>query len=102
VPAERFRGTDSILFSNAAVVYFLIPDMKKILEFNDSNRLLRSVKYDLDQPEYVAGCKALGLIAHLITIPLWCTIEDKMLHVLDSSSYYEELIEYLQECFIGE
>ena len=72
--------------------------MKKFLEFNDSNRLLRSVKYDLDQPEYVTGCKALGLIAHLITIPLWCTIEDKMLHVLDSSSYYEELIEYLQEC----
>jgi hypothetical protein len=99
VPVERFRGNRfNVLFSNAAAVYFLIPDMKKSLEFNDSNRLLKSVKYYLDQPEYVAGCKALGLIAHLITIPLWCTIEDTMLHVLDSCSYYGELIDYLQEC----
>lgn len=99
VPIQRFRGNRfNILFTNAAAVYFLIPKIKEFLIYNDTNRLLKSVKFDMNNPEFVAGCKALGLIAFLITTPLWCTIEDKLLHILDACPYYEEIITYLEEC----
>jgi hypothetical protein len=52
----------------------------------------------MNKPEFVAGCKALGLIAFLVTTPLWCTIKDKLLHILDACPYYEEIITYLEEC----
>ena len=68
---ERFRGNRfNILFSNAAGVYYLISKLKEFLQGNDTNRLLKSVKSDINKHEYVAGCKALGLIAFLITVPL--------------------------------
>lgn len=71
VPIQRFRGNIfNILFTNAAAVYFLIPKIKEFLMYNDSNRLLKSVKFDMNKPEFVAGCKALGLIAFLVTTPL--------------------------------
>lgn len=99
VPIQRFRGNIfNILFTNAAAVYFLIPKIKEFLMYNDSNRLLKSVKFDMNKPEFVAGSKALGLIAFLVTTPLWCTIEDKLLHILDACPYYEEIITYLEEC----
>ena len=93
VPIQRFRGNIfNILFTNAAAVYFLIPKIKEFLMYNDSNRLLKSVKFDMNKPEFVAACKALGLIAFLVTTPLWCTIEDKLLHILDACPYYEEIM----------
>ena len=95
IPIERFRGNRfNILFSNAAGVYFMISKLKEFLQHNDNNRLLKSVKFDIHKHEYVAGCKALGLIAFLITVPLWQVIEDKSIHILDSSIYYREIIEF--------
>lgn len=97
LPLERFRGNRfNILFSNAAAVYFLLPKITEFLQGNDSNRLLKSIKFDISKPEFVAGCKALGLIAYFITIPLWCSIEDKEIHILDFCIYYQELLEYLE------
>ncbi|CAC5398047.1 unnamed protein product [Mytilus coruscus] len=66
------------------------------LSSNDSNRLLKSVKFDVNKNVFVAGCKALGLIAYLITVPLWQVIEDKTIHILDISVYYKEIIEYIE------
>jgi len=71
LPIERLRGNRfNILFSNAAGVYFLISKLKEFLQRNDTNRLLKSVKFDINKHEYGTGCKALGLIAFLITVPL--------------------------------
>ena len=79
VPIQRIRGNRfNILLTNAAAVYFLIPKIKEFLIYNDSNRLLKSVKFDMNKPEFVAGCTTLGLIAFLVNTPLWCTIEDKL------------------------
>lgn len=97
MPIERFRGNRfNILFSNAASVYFLISKLKEFLQGNDTNRLLKSVKFDINKHEYVAGWKALGLIAFLITVPLWQVIEDRTIHVLDSSIYYREILEFME------
>ena len=60
MPIERFKGNRfNILFSNAAGVYFLIPKIKEFFHGNDSNRLLKSVKFDVNKNELIAGCKAL-------------------------------------------
>ena len=71
IPIERFRGNRfNILFTNAAGVYFHSSKIKQFLQSNDSNRLLKSVKFDISKNVFVSGCKALGLIAYHITIPL--------------------------------
>ena len=46
--------------------------------------------------EYVAGCKALGLISELVTLPLWEMIENENVHITDSSTVYQELVQYLE------
>ena len=38
--------------------------MNQYLEYGASNHLLQFVKRDLKVPEYLAGCKALGLVSH--------------------------------------
>jgi hypothetical protein len=97
LPIERFKGNRfNILFNNAACVYFLISKLKEFLQGNDTNRLLKSVKFDINKHEYIAGCKALGLIAFLITVPLWQVIENKNIHVLDSSIYYRDILEFME------
>ena len=73
-----------------------MPNIKEFMKGNDSNRLLKSVKFDIDKYQFVAGVKALGLIAYQITIPLWCTIADKDVHILDSCLYFKEIVEYLE------
>ena len=72
IPLEPFRGNRfNILFRNAGAVFFLKEEIKRFLDLESSNRLLAAVKHDINTPEYLAGCKALGLISELITVPLW-------------------------------
>lgn len=102
IPVERYRGNRfNILFQNAAGIYSLLPKMKEFLKGGDTNRLLKSAKFDIEKNPYVAGCTALGLIAYNLTIPLWCFVEDKEIHILDSCVYIEEIIEYLRVFYRG-
>jgi len=98
VPLEPFRGNRfNILFQNAAGVYFLHAKMIELLESMESNRLLASVLHDLKIPEYVAGCKALGLICRFVTMPLWSLIQDKGIHILDMNTRYNDLVTFLKD-----
>ena len=47
------------------------------------NQLLRAVFADIQIPEYVARCKALGLINKVITGPLWQVLECNDVSILD-------------------
>ena len=97
LPLERFSGNRyNILFSSASNVFFLADQMNQYLEFGASNHLLQAVKRDLKVPEYLAGCKALGLVSHLITIPLWSQIENTDISILEIAQYYKELVIYLE------
>ena len=99
LPLERFRGNRfNILFKNAASVFYLAPHLSSFFEGNADNKLLRFVAYDLKVPEYLAGCKALGLISFLVTVPLWCSIEDSSIHLMDICVQYQELVDYLVVC----
>jgi hypothetical protein len=61
LPLQPFRGNRfNILFENAASLAYLSAYRTSFLESNATNRLLKSVLYDLKVPEYVAGCKALA------------------------------------------
>ena len=59
------------------------------------NKLLRAVLADIQVPEFLAGCKALGLINKLVTGPLWRVIESKDVSILDMNTRYRHLL----ECF---
>ncbi len=98
LPIEPFRGNRfNILFSNAAGTFFLSSYLKVFLEDNTPNSLLRSVEHDLGIPEYMAGCKALGLVSFLVTMPLWSSIEDSGIHLMDIGQQYQEVIDFLTE-----
>ena len=86
LPLAPYRGNRfNILFENAAYVFFR-HDMITFLESHNTNLLLKAVLEDLKTPEYIAGVKALGLISCLITVPLWCMIEDKSVSITDIES----------------
>ena len=48
-------------------------------------------------PEFVAGCKALGLVNKIITGPLWRVVESKDLSIVDMNSHYRLLVDCLEE-----
>ena len=70
LPLERFSGNRLTFCFLVLQMYFLADQMNQYLEFDASNCLLQAVKSDLKVPEYLAGCKALGLVSHLIMLPL--------------------------------
>ena len=69
VPLRSFRGTRfNILFQNAGALFFLHSQMKDFLcSYGAGNRLLKSILFDLNTVEFVAGIKALGLLSKFIT-----------------------------------
>ena len=75
VPLAHFVGNRfNILFYDAAGVYFLQDHMIQFIdEVHDvqTNRLLQSVRADLNNPVYIVGCRALGLLDKITTGPLW-------------------------------
>lgn len=95
VPLAQFVGNRfNILFYDAAGVYFLQDHMIRFIDEVhgvQANRLLRSVRADLNNPYYRVGCRALGLIDKIITGPLWRKLRESSLSVLDMSSVYCEM-----------
>ena len=64
-PLAPFRGNRfNILFYDAGVVYYLSTLIKTFFldVWQTPNKLLRAVLADIQVPEFLAGCKALGLI----------------------------------------
>ena len=99
-PLAPFRGNGfNILFYDAGVVYYLAPLISKFLTdvWQTPNKLLRAVLTDVQVPENLAGCKALGLINKIVTGPLWRVIESKDVSILDINIHYRRLLECFEE-----
>jgi E1A/CREB-binding protein len=87
-----FHGHRINLFSMSASGFFFFiffyhrNHFKEFIEvyFNkeDRNRLVSSVYNYVNNPVYLAGCRALGIIDKLLTGPLWRIIEN-VEHILD-------------------
>ena len=71
MPLAAFQGNRfNILFYDGAGVYFLREHMTKYLTTAHGsalNLLLQAVLADLKVPQYLAGCRALGIIDKLVT-----------------------------------
>ena len=59
------------------------------------NQLLRAVCSDMQVPEYLAGCRALGLINKVVTGPLWRVLESSDISILEMNGYYQTLITHI-------
>ena len=95
LPLQPFKGNRfNIVFASAGAVYFLHQEMTEFLEQEKSNPWVLG---DLKIPQYVAGCKALGLISKYITTPLWHLIEDKSVHIMDLAKPCLELTTFLTD-----
>ena len=70
--------------------------MTDVLTGLQTNNLFKSVLFDLKLPLFVAGTKALGLVSRLITVPLWCLIEDKQIHILEMNLVYSKLVDFIE------
>ena len=99
VPLKSYRGSRfNILFSNACSVFYLHEQMTLYLKsVGTSNGLQRSILFDIQVPEFLAGMKTLGLISKYITCPLWCVLENKSVSITDMNSKYLELVTYIED-----
>lgn len=75
IPLAYFVGNRfNIIFYDAVGVYYLHRHMIKYIKNvhgRQANRLLQSVLADLNEPIYISGCRAFGLIDKIVTGPLW-------------------------------
>ena len=103
VPLVPHRGSRfNILFFNAANIYFFHEKMLAYLnERRGLNRLLQSVLADLNEPFFVGGLKALGLISKLITTPFWNLVESKELLMMDMNVHFLALVKYIEDAILN-
>ena len=59
--------------------------------------MLRAVYSDIQVPEYLAGCRALGLINKVVTGPLWRVLESPDISITDMNDYYQVLVSCVDE-----
>ena len=64
IVAPPFRG-------NRFNILLLPFTLDQVVLWQTPNRLLRAVLADIQVPEFLAGCKALGLINKIVTGSLW-------------------------------
>jgi hypothetical protein len=81
-------------------LFFHASEGERILKWRPFKQTiaLRSIKFDMEVPDYLAGCKALGLLSYFITTPLWCLVEDKNVRIMDSAKYYREIVNFIDDC----
>ena len=94
-PLASFRGNRfNILFYDAGAVYYISDVVISFIRdiWQTPNQLLRAVYSDMQVPEYLAGCRALGLINNAVTGPLWRVLESSDISILEMNGYYQTLI----------
>ena len=94
LPLATIKGNRfNIVFHNAAGVYFLREPIAFFLKnvYGTNNKLLQAVLADVSVPEFLAGCRALGLVDKLITGPLWRLLKDKTTTILDLNDRFSTL-----------
>ena len=93
-PLATFRGNRfNILFYDAGALYYIAELVKAFFKdvWQTPNQLLRAVNEDIRVPEYVAGCKALGLINKIVTGPLWRVLESDV-PILEMNNHFQTMV----------
>ncbi len=88
----------NIVLHNASVIYLLHPVMTDFLEKNGT---CQWVLFDLKEPFFIAGCKALSLVNKLITGPLWVLMERKDIHIMELKDFALRLVKCLEDAALN-
>ena len=94
LPLAKFKGNRfNILFHDAGALFYIAPLVVKFLQdvWSTPNQLLRAVLEDIQVPEYLSACKALGLVSKVVTGPLWRLLESGI-SIIKISHYYQSMI----------
>ena len=68
----------NLIFHDGAAVFHHRKDISDFLkDWPDPNLLLQSVKFDIHESAYLAGCRALGIFDKLVTGPFWQLLESE-------------------------
>ncbi|XP_065893139.1 uncharacterized protein [Dysidea avara] len=97
-PLVSFRGNRfNIVFYDAGALYYIAEHVINFFKevWQTPNQLLKAVFSDIQVPEFVAGCRALGLINKIITGPFWRVVECSDVTILEMNSYFDTLIRKL-------
>jgi hypothetical protein len=65
-----------------------------IMEFDQSNMLLKSVLHDLQQPFLVAEVRAFGILSKTIMAPLWRVLECKDVDMAKMNGIYSSMVSF--------
>ena len=93
-----WRGNQfNILFYDAGAVFYISDLVIKFFKevWQTPNQLLRAVLSDIQVPEHLAVCKALGLVNKVVTGPLWRILETSDISILEMNEYFQMLITHL-------
>ena len=95
------RHRFNVLFVDGAAIYYHREHIAQFLEtLPESNKLLLCIKDSIDSPICLAALRALGIIAVLITQPLWQVVEQKDVHIFDLNPQWLHLELSLKELSI--
>ena len=74
-----FRGNRfNIAFYDGGAVYYHREDIREfLLNWCDPNSLLESINFDVNEPVFLAGVRALGIIDQIVTGPYWRLLEQE-------------------------
>ena len=101
-PLIHYKGNRfNVIFANGARVFYLHTHIVDFLQnvWGTPNRLLKAVLEDASNTNYIAGCKALGIIDKVITRPLWRILESDI-HILNIPDYYAKLKTFFSGCTV--
>ena len=86
-------------FYDVGAVYYLSLLIKKFFTevWQTLNQLLKAVLTDVQVLEYIAGCKALGLVNKIIPGPLWLVLESQEISILSMNEKFCHLKSCLEQ-----
>ena len=86
------RHRFNVLFIDGAAIYYHRTHIADFLEtLPESNRLLLCIKDSIQSPICLAALRALGIIAVLVTQPLWRVVERQDIHIFDLNRHWLHL-----------
>ena len=92
------RHRFNVLFVDGAAIYYHRQHIANFLEtLPSSNTLLLCIKDSIHSPVCLAALRALGIIAVLVTQPLWRVVERQDIHIFDLNHHWLHLEISLRE-----
>ncbi|VDI15710.1 Hypothetical predicted protein [Mytilus galloprovincialis] len=90
----------NLLFSMGAAVFFHREHIKEFIDsffsITERNSLITSVYHYVDNPVYLAGCRAFGIVDKILTGPIWRIIESTS-HILDLNKVWFDFKKILEK-----